>query len=107
MHSSIPLPTPDQFPASDRRTEKHATKPMVLLQNLPTHYARRCYDPDAMEITSFNIPPMSGEYYRRQAARLRDLAQDATTDAIREHLAEIALQYERLAESAEGFCAHE
>jgi hypothetical protein len=58
-----------------------------------------------VEITSFNIPPMSGEYYRREAARLRNLAQDATTDAIREHLAEIALQYEKLAESAEDFRA--
>jgi hypothetical protein len=78
---------------------------MVSLQNLPAHYVRRCYDLDAVEITSFNIPPMSGEYYRRHAARLRNLAQAATTDAIREHLAEIALQYEKLAESAEGFCA--
>ena len=78
---------------------------MVSLQNLPTHYARRCYDLDAMELTSFNIPPMSGEYYRREAVRLRSLARDATTDAIREHLAEIALQYEKLAESAEDFRA--
>jgi hypothetical protein len=75
---------------------------MVSLQNIPTHYARRCYHLDAMGITSFNIPPMSGEYYRRQAVRLRSLAREATTDAIREHLAEIALQYEKLAESAEG-----
>ena len=45
---------------------------------------------------------MSGEYYRRQAARLRGLAQDATTDAIREHLVEVALQYEKLAEGAEA-----
>jgi hypothetical protein len=74
---------------------------MVSLQNLPPHYATRCYDLDAMELASFNIPPMSGEYYRREAARLRHLAQDATTDAIREHLAEIALQYEKLAEEAE------
>jgi hypothetical protein len=60
-----------------------------------------------MELTSFNIPPMSGEYYRRQAARLRGLARDATTDAIREHFAEIALQYEKLAEAAEDFHASE
>ena len=60
-----------------------------------------------MEITSFNIPPMSGEYYRRQAVRLRNLAQDATTDAVREHLSEVALQYEKLAESAEGYRAFE
>ena len=54
-----------------------------------------------MEITSLTIPPMSGEYYRRQAVRLRDLARDATTDAIREHLADVALQYEKLAAGAE------
>jgi hypothetical protein len=45
---------------------------------------------------------MPSDYYRRQAVRLRNLAQDATTDAIREHLSEVALQYERLAEDAEG-----
>jgi len=55
-----------------------------------------------MEIASLKSPPMSGEYYRRQAARLRGLAQDATTDAIREHLVEVALQYEKLAEGAEA-----
>jgi hypothetical protein len=98
-------PTTDArpIPASDRRTEEPATKTMVSLQNLPTQNARRRYDLNAMEITSFHIPPMSGEYYRRQAARLRGLAQDATTDAIREHLAEIALQYEKLAENAGDF----
>ena len=42
--------------------------------------------------------------YRLLDAEMRDLAQDAMTDGIREHLAEIALQYEKLAESAEGFC---
>ena len=54
-----------------------------------------------MEI-SLTAPPMSREYYRRQAVRLRGLAQDATTDAIREHLAEVALQYEKLADGAEA-----
>ncbi len=44
---------------------------------------------------------MPGEYYRREAARVRTLAHDATTLAIREHLAEVALQYEKLAEGAE------
>jgi hypothetical protein len=40
------------------------------------------------------------EYYRAQAARVRNLAQDATTDAVREHLAAVALQYEMLADGA-------
>ena len=54
-----------------------------------------------MQIGSLKFPPMPGEYYRRQAARVRTLAHDATTLAIREHLAEVALQYENLAEGAE------
>jgi hypothetical protein len=55
-----------------------------------------------MEIASLEFPPMPGEYYRRQAARVRDLALDATTTTIREHLATVALQYEKLAEGAEA-----
>jgi hypothetical protein len=55
-----------------------------------------------MEITSLKFPPMPGEYYRRQAARVRNLAQEATTLAIREHLADVVLQYEKLAEGAEA-----
>jgi hypothetical protein len=61
-----------------------------------------------MEIVSLNSPPMSGEYYRRQAARVRNLARDATTLSIREHLADVALQYEKLAKGAEsGYCTPE
>jgi hypothetical protein len=55
-----------------------------------------------MQIGSLKLPPMPGEYYRRQAARLRNLAVDATTLTIREHLADVALQYEKLAEGAEA-----
>jgi len=55
-----------------------------------------------MVTTSLKIPPMSVEYYRRQAARLRSLAQDATTPTIQEHLADVALQYEKLAGFAEA-----
>ena len=44
---------------------------------------------------------MPGEYHRRQAARVRSLAHDATTPAIRDHFADVALQYEKLAEGAE------
>jgi hypothetical protein len=102
MQSSIPLPAPEQFPASDRGKEVAATKPMVSLLNEPAHYARRCYDLSAMKITSLNTGGMSREYYRQQAARLRGLAQDATTDAVREHLADVAHQYEKLAEDAEA-----
>jgi hypothetical protein len=45
---------------------------------------------------------MPGEYYRRQAARVRLLAHDATTLVIRKHLAEVALQYDKLADGAEA-----
>ncbi len=45
---------------------------------------------------------MPGEYYRWQAARVRTLALGVTTLAIREHLADFALQYEKLAEGAEA-----
>ena len=55
-----------------------------------------------MEFTALTSPPMSGEYYRQQAARVRRLAQEATIPALREHLAEVALQYERLADGAEA-----
>jgi hypothetical protein len=55
-----------------------------------------------MERTSLKLPPMPGEYYRRQAARVRRLAHEATTLVIREHLADVALQYEKLAEGAEA-----
>jgi len=41
---------------------------------------------------------MPADYYRRQAARLRKLANEATTSAIKEHLREVALQYEQLAD---------
>ena len=57
-----------------------------------------------MEITALKSPPMSGEYYRQQAARVRRLAQEATMPALRDHLAEVVLQYEKLAEGAEAGC---
>ncbi len=52
-------------------------------------------------------PPLPAEYYRRHAARVRQLASEATTPAIKEHLRDIALQYERLAERVESFVASE
>jgi hypothetical protein len=47
-------------------------------------------------------PPLPAEYYRRHAARVRELARDATTATIKEHLREIALRYERLAERVDN-----
>jgi formate dehydrogenase maturation protein FdhE len=48
------------------------------------------------------FPPMPREYYHRQAKRVRKLAQEATTPDIREHLADVAREYEQLAEEAEA-----
>ena len=48
-------------------------------------------------------PPLPAEYYRRHAARVRRLASEATTPGIKEHLQDVALQYERLAENVENF----
>ncbi len=47
-------------------------------------------------------PPLPAEYYRRHAARVRLLASEATTPAIKEHLRDVARQYERLAEHVDG-----
>jgi len=47
-------------------------------------------------------PQLPAAYYRRHAARVRLLAGEATTSAIKEHLREIALEYERLAERVEN-----
>jgi hypothetical protein len=49
------------------------------------------------------IPPaMSADYYRRHAARVRRLADEATTPAIRRHLHDIANEYECLAERVDS-----
>jgi hypothetical protein len=45
-----------------------------------------------------NSPALPAEYYRRHAARARQLASEATTAAVKEHLRAIARGYERLAE---------
>ena len=42
--------------------------------------------------------PVPAEYYRRLAARVRRLAEEATTSAIKEQLHQTAREYERLAE---------
>jgi len=45
---------------------------------------------------------MPADYYRRHAARVRKLANEATTSAIKEHLREVALQYEQLADRVDN-----
>jgi hypothetical protein len=46
-------------------------------------------------------PPLPADYYRKHAARVRELAADATTPALKAHLREVARQYDRLAERAD------
>jgi hypothetical protein len=47
-------------------------------------------------------PPLPADYYRRHAARVWQLVSDATTPAVKEHLREMALEYERLAERVDA-----
>jgi hypothetical protein len=54
-----------------------------------------------MDYLSTN-PPLPAEYYRRNAARARQLASEATTAGVKARLREVALQYERLAERADN-----
>ena len=47
-------------------------------------------------------PPLPAAYYRHHAARVRQLARQALATGVREHLDEVALQYDRLAERVES-----
>jgi hypothetical protein len=47
-------------------------------------------------------PSLPADYYRKHAKRVRRLAADATTPAVKKHLLQAALQYERLAERADA-----
>jgi hypothetical protein len=49
-----------------------------------------------------DLPPQPAEYYRRKAARARQVAEGVTTRAIKARLLELALEYERLAEGTES-----
>jgi hypothetical protein len=47
------------------------------------------------------MPSLPADYYRKHAARVRRLAADATTPALKEHLNDVARQYDGLAEGAD------
>jgi len=47
------------------------------------------------------FPPMSSDYTAGHAERVRNLSRMAITPAVREHLADVAREYEHLAEEAE------
>ena len=44
---------------------------------------------------------LPADYYRKHAVRVRELAAEATTPALKDHLHEVARQYDGLAERAE------
>jgi len=46
-------------------------------------------------------PPVPADYYHGHAARVRAFVCDVTTPALKQHLNEVALEYERLAERIE------
>jgi uncharacterized protein (DUF2252 family) len=52
--------------------------------------------------TPQTTPRMPVEYYRREAARVRRLADEATTPGIKEHLRSVAAEYQRLAQRTES-----
>ena len=49
-----------------------------------------------------DLPPQPAEYYRRKAARARQVAEGVTTRAIKARLLELAVEYERLADGTES-----
>src|ERR1041385_6280498 len=67
-----------------KRREREGYRPATLMDHPPT------------------TPPLPADYYRRHAARVRKLASEATTVAIKEHLSEVALEYERLADRVDS-----
>ena len=46
-------------------------------------------------------PAFAADYYRNHAARVRELAAGATTPALKEHLHDVARQYDGLADRAD------
>jgi hypothetical protein len=53
-----------------------------------------------MDLASF-FPSSAAAYYRKHAARVRELAAETTTRAIKEHLHDVARQYDVLADKAD------
>jgi hypothetical protein len=54
-----------------------------------------------LDLFSPSTPALPADYYRKHAARVRAPAADATTPALKEHLHEVARQYDWLPESAD------
>jgi hypothetical protein len=51
---------------------------------------------------SSDLPPQPAEYYRRKAARARQVAEGVTTRAIKARLLELALEYDKLADGTQS-----
>jgi hypothetical protein len=49
------------------------------------------------------VPSLAADYYRKHAARVRELAAGTTTPALKEHLYDVARQYDALADRADEF----
>jgi hypothetical protein len=47
------------------------------------------------------VPSLAADYYRKHAARVRELAVGTTTPALKEHLHDVARQYDALADCAD------
>jgi hypothetical protein len=49
-----------------------------------------------------DLPPEPAQYYRRKAARARQVAEGVTTRAIKLRLLELAVEYDKLADGTES-----
>jgi hypothetical protein len=54
-----------------------------------------------LDLSPASTPSLPADYYRNHAARVRELAAETTTPALKEHLHDIARQYDGLAERAD------
>jgi hypothetical protein len=54
-----------------------------------------------LDLSPPSAPSLPAAYYRKHAVRVRELAAETTTPVLKEHLLEIARQYDRLAERAD------
>ena len=51
---------------------------------------------------STDLSPQPAEYYRRKAARAREVAEGVTTRAVKTRLLDLAVAYDRLADGADS-----
>jgi hypothetical protein len=51
---------------------------------------------------STDLSPQPADYYRRKAARAREVAEGVTTRAVKARLLDLAVEYDRLADGADS-----